>query len=261
MSQQTQITTFLQAQSTPVPAMVWGHDGRPGFICMEALRALSSGHFNTNTVHRAVARLRRRDAEFAAHCFLARGVDGTRHPRLLVDLDGLEMLLTKLPERIVGPQRRRAIRMMRHVFEGDAAIAQQVIANNESARDLAGISIAAAYKLARHGFNDALKACLEAAPTLRKQPQFYYGMFARMLQGAVVGKVVPAADLNEAQRVTLTHAYHEATDALRGAMEAGEKGDGWMKVVEDRVHAVATKAKRSRPASLPAAVHEHADAQ
>ena len=130
-----------------------------------------------------------------------------------------------------------------------------------NARDLAGISVAAAYKLARCRFNNALKACLEAAPALCKKPQYYYSMFARMLQGAVAGHAVAAADLTEGERVALTQVYLEAADALRGAMEAHEKDDSWMKVVEDRVHAVATKAKQSRLASLPEAPHEQADRQ
>ena len=45
--------------------------------------------------------------------------------------------------------------------------------------------------------------------------------------------------------------YDEAAETLRGAMEVDEKSEGWMKVVEDRVHAVATKAKHSRLATPP----------
>ena len=47
---------------------------------------------------------------------------------------------------------------------------------------------------------------------------------------------------------------HEATDALRVAMQADEKSEGWVKVVEDRVHAVVTKAKHSRSSVGDAAV-------
>ena len=65
------------------------------------------------------------------------------------------------------------------------------------------------------------------------------------------GHAVSAPHLNDGQRVALTHMYDEAAETLRGAMETHEKNDSWMKVVEDRVHVVATKAKHSRLATPP----------
>ena len=182
------------------------------------------------------------------HVFLVSGVDGTRRKRKLLDVPGLRLLLSALRSQAASD---RALQLIQNIADGDPAITKQMIANNESTRDLAGISAVATYKFARSRFNDALKACLEAAPALRKKQRCYYSMFTSMLQGAVAGHAVATADLNEGERVALTQVYHEAAETLRGAMEVDEKSEGWMKVVEDRVHAVATKAKHSRLATPP----------
>ena len=88
-------------------------NGEPGYVCLPALRWLGCQGFKDNSMQRFVARLRARDPEFARHCFCERGVNGTRRQTLVVDAEGLEMLLSRLPERVVGDQRRRAIRLMR----------------------------------------------------------------------------------------------------------------------------------------------------